>query len=63
MLEQGFLASTLCYVMYAHTKEHVESYLLAVDIAFSEIAEAISCSDINSRLKGQPATQGFKRLS
>ena len=27
MLEQGFLASNLCYAMYAHTPDHVNQYL------------------------------------
>ena len=35
MLEQGFLASSLYYAMYAHTDEHVHLYLEAVDKALS----------------------------
>ncbi|MDT8375578.1 MAG: aminotransferase class III-fold pyridoxal phosphate-dependent enzyme [Mariprofundaceae bacterium] len=63
MLEQGFLASTLCYAMYAHTEEHVKAYLAAADGAFTELADALRSGDIESRLKGMPSTQGFKRLT
>lgn len=63
MLEHGFLASTLCYAMYAHSQEHVNDYLTAVDIAFADMAEAISFDVLKCKLKGQPATQGFKRLT
>ncbi|NTW43222.1 MAG: aminotransferase class III-fold pyridoxal phosphate-dependent enzyme [Anaerolineaceae bacterium] len=63
MLEKGFLASTLFYSMYAHTKSHVDSYLIAVDEAFGEIAEACRMGDIEKRLEGKPASAGFKRLT
>ncbi len=63
MLEQGFLASNLCYVMYAHTSEHVNQYLGAVEKAFREIADAISKNDIEKRMKGAPSSTGFKRIA
>lgn len=63
MLAQGFLASTLFYAMYAHTEAHVASYLDAVRAAFDEIATAVHQGDLHSRLKGQPASSGFKRLT
>lgn len=63
MLEKGFLASTLFYAMYAHQKEHVEKYLNAVDEVFSEILEANKTGSLEKRLKGLPASAGFKRLT
>jgi len=63
MLERGFLASTLCYAMYAHSQEHVKDYLVAVDEAFAELADAMRSGDLELRLKGKPSTQGFKRLT
>ena len=63
MLERGFLASTLCYAMYAHTQDHVQAYLSAVDDSFAELASAIDAGDVDRRLKGKPSTQGFKRLT
>ncbi len=63
MLEKGFLASTAFYAMYAHTFEHVESYLVAVDEVFEEMSSSLRQSDIESRLEGQPCTAGFKRLT
>ncbi len=63
MLERGFLASTLFYAMYAHTESHVDSYLKAVDDVFSEISEACRAGNVKKKLKGKPATAGFKRLA
>ncbi len=63
MLEKGFLASTLFYAMYAHQAHHVEQYLQSVDEVFSEISEANQAGDIEKRLKGKPASAGFKRLT
>ncbi len=63
MLEQGFLASNLCYAMYAHTPEHVNQYLTAVEKAFREIVDAISNNDIEKRMKGAPSSTGFKRIA
>jgi glutamate-1-semialdehyde 2,1-aminomutase len=63
MLERGILASNLFYSMYAHMEQHVDQYLLAVDDAFTEISAAIRAREINKRLKGMPASAGFKRLA
>jgi len=63
MLEKGFLASTSFYSMYAHEPWHVESYLNATDEAFATIAEAHDRGDVEQRLKGKPATAGFKRIT
>jgi glutamate-1-semialdehyde 2,1-aminomutase len=63
MLEKGFLASNLFYAMYAHTQEHVETYLAAVDTAFSEISHIRSSGKIAENLKGKPSAVGFKRLT
>jgi glutamate-1-semialdehyde 2,1-aminomutase len=60
---EGFLASTSFYSMYAHKSKHVEGYLNAVADAFSVIAEANKKGDIEKRLKGKPASAGFKRLT
>lgn len=63
MLGKGFLSSTLFYAMYAHTEYHVDSYLKAVDESFGEISEAYRAGNIEKKLKGKPATAGFKRLN
>jgi len=63
MLERGFLASTLFYAMYAHQVHHVEQYLHAVNEVFAEISEAQNAGDVEKRLKGKPASAGFKRLT
>jgi glutamate-1-semialdehyde 2,1-aminomutase len=63
MIEQGFLASNLFYAMYAHQNHHVDQYLQAVDNAFAEIFDANHSGDLEKRLKGKPATAGFKRLT
>jgi glutamate-1-semialdehyde 2,1-aminomutase len=63
MLGYGFLASNLFYSMFAHTTQHVEQYLKAVDKAFSIIANAQQIKGIEKMLKGGPAGAGFKRLA
>jgi glutamate-1-semialdehyde 2,1-aminomutase len=63
MLEQGILASNLCYLMLAHTDEHVARYLEACDTAFAKIAEAKDKGNIAARLQGKPAISGFKRIA
>ena len=63
MLDQGFLASTIFYSMYAHTRANVEAYLVAADLAFSEIARAAKAEGISERLRGEPSASGFKRLA
>lgn len=63
MLEKGFLASNLFYSMYAHKEEHVAGYMKAVDSAFAEIVRSLQDGSLYGKLKGQPASVGFKRIS
>lgn len=63
MLEQGFLASTSFYSMYAHTEDHVSAYLAAADQAFAEIARVRARNEFEKALIGSPAASGFKRLN
>lgn len=63
MLEKGFLVSTLFYAMFAHQSHHVEQYLQSVDEIFSEISEANQAGNLEKRLRGKPATAGFRRLT
>jgi glutamate-1-semialdehyde 2,1-aminomutase len=63
MLEQGFLASNMYYAMYAHTVEHVDSYLAAADSAIGEIADAAKKDKLKERLQGKPSSAGFKRIA
>lgn len=60
MLDQGILASSLYYAMYAHTDEDVEFYLEKCGEAFAEIA---ATRDLDAVLRGQPSSSGFKRLA
>ena len=63
MLEQGFPASNLLYAMYAHTENHVRSYLEEVDKSFEEVARSIEHNDIDKKLIDKPSSIGFKRLA
>lgn len=63
MLEKGFLASNVFYAMYAHTNEHVERYLEAVETAFEDIRKALDDNSLDQQLKGKPSQQGFKRIA
>jgi glutamate-1-semialdehyde 2,1-aminomutase len=63
MLDKDFLASTSFYSMYAHRSEHVESYLRAVDEVFELVSGANKQGNVEKKLKGKPASAGFKRLT
>lgn len=63
MLDRGILASTSFYSMHAHTAQHVDSYLDAVDHSFAGIAKAVSAGTLTAELRGAPAASGFKRLA
>ena len=62
MLDRGFLASTSFYAMYAHTPEHVRTYLDATSEVFEELARLLETGNVEAHLTGKPATAGFKRL-
>lgn len=63
MLMRGFLATSSFYVTYAHTKDHVESYLSAVHEVLTIIAEALAAGNLESLLHGPVAHAGFRRLT
>jgi len=63
MLDEGFLASTSFYSMLAHTHEHVEAYLEALDRSFGELAVLLDKGELESSLIGPPAVAGFRRLT
>lgn len=63
MLKEGFLASTSFYAMYAHTLEHVESYLAAAKGVFERLAELAKSNSLSEYLEGKPSVAGFKRLT
>jgi glutamate-1-semialdehyde 2,1-aminomutase len=62
MLKRGFLASTACYPSLAHTEAVVDRFRSALGPVFRDIAEAVARKDIRSRLAGEPAHSGFRRL-
>jgi glutamate-1-semialdehyde 2,1-aminomutase len=63
MLGRGFLASGAFYSMYAHTKAHVDAYMVAADATFKDIADALKRDDLKSLLPGPTAHSGFARLT
>lgn len=63
MLDQGILASNLFYAMYSHENSHVQRYLVAMDIAFADLAECMRRDDIENHLRGLPSVSGFDRLN
>ncbi len=62
MLERGFLAGPAVYCTLAHTDEIVARYAAAVDDVFAEMARALDGGEIEKRLVGPPAHEGFRRL-
>jgi glutamate-1-semialdehyde 2,1-aminomutase len=63
MADEGILASTLYYPMWAHRDEHVRRYLDACDGTFARLAEAHASDGLAKRLRGAPAVSGFRRLN
>ena len=63
MLDEGFLATTAFYAMAAHTDEHVDRYLDAVDRSFAELSGLLNSGELMRSLTGPPAVAGFKRLT
>lgn len=63
MLEEGILASNMCYLMDAHSEADVDRYLAACDRSVAKLADAKKSGDIASRLIGAPSVSGFKRLA
>ena len=63
MMEHGFLASNTFYPMFAHTKKHLESYLVAADEVFGRIGQLKDSGGLRAALKGEPSVSGFKRMT
>jgi len=63
MLKRGFLATTVVYVSYSHTKKHVTDYLIAVDEVFGNIKRAIDQKKVIKMLHGPIAHSRFRRLT
>jgi len=62
MLEKGFLTGLLTFVTVAHTDAVLDKFEAAVDESFADLADAIAKGDVEKRLKGPQAHQGFRRL-
>ncbi|NLT23675.1 MAG: aminotransferase class III-fold pyridoxal phosphate-dependent enzyme [Syntrophorhabdus sp.] len=63
MLERGFLAAKAFYATYAHTGNHVDSYLSAVREVFPILVQTVDEGSVAARLKGPVAHTGFHRLT
>lgn len=63
MMDRGYLAYNQFKPSFAHTSEHVESYLKEVQEVFGILAKAIAQPDLRSRLRGPVAQRGFYRLA
>ncbi len=63
MLDRGYLAYNQFKPSFAHTSEHVESYLATVEEVFGLLAIAVAQPDLRSRLRGPIAQRGFYRLA
>ncbi|MCA9214935.1 MAG: aminotransferase class III-fold pyridoxal phosphate-dependent enzyme [Planctomycetales bacterium] len=63
MLECGFLASANCSLTLAHKDHHIDRYVEALDVVFSDLATAIACNDVHGRLRGPVKHYGFRRLA
>jgi glutamate-1-semialdehyde 2,1-aminomutase len=63
MLDRGILATGSFYAMWAHTDQHVDRYLEAVNQVFRDLRIAIDQNAVRQLLRGPVAHSGFKRLT
>lgn len=63
MLHRGFIASDAYYASYAHKKEHIDTYLEAVDEVFAIMSKAIKDNNYKELLLGPVCQGGFVRLA
>ena len=63
MLERGFLASSACYVTFAHSDLHFQQYANAVHNVFGLLREALCTDSVRQRLRGDVAHSDFRRLA
>jgi glutamate-1-semialdehyde aminotransferase len=63
MLDRGYLDTASVYVSFAHTEDHVRSYLAAQDEVFGILKDAIENHRLDNLLTGPIAHAGFKRLT
>jgi len=63
MIDEGILASTSFYSMYAHSPAHVQVYLEHVTTCFEELQKLCAKGTLLDELRGLPAKSGFSRLT
>ena len=63
MLDRGIFATGSFYAMWAHTDQHVDRYLEAVNQVFRDLRIAIDQNAVRQLLRGPVAHSGFKRLT
>jgi glutamate-1-semialdehyde 2,1-aminomutase len=63
MLDRGIIAGASFYSTWAHTDEHVDRYLDAVQAVFRHLKDAVDQKAVRQLLRGPVAHAGFKRLT
>ena len=63
MLKLGYLAGTVFFVSYAHTREHVDKYLKKLELVVSRLVKEIKNNSLNDLLDGDVCHGGFSRLN
>jgi len=63
MLGKGFLSSKTFYATYTHTKDHVATYLKALDEILNELTPYIKENKLEELPHGPITHSGFKRLT
>ena len=63
MLDHGFLTCGGFFPMLAHENHHVDQFLEACEMVFTEIRQAIQQGDVQQRIGGPVKHTGFRRLA
>jgi glutamate-1-semialdehyde aminotransferase len=62
MLKKGYLASTLTYISYAHSRKVINDFIVAAEEVIKETVKGIRENRIEEMLEGPICHSGFKRL-
>ncbi len=63
MMEQGFLVSSIYYLMHAHQPQQIKAMLLALELTLKELENHIQQQTLETVILSKQAQSGFARLA
>jgi glutamate-1-semialdehyde 2,1-aminomutase len=62
MMNEGFLISSVIYLMYAHQENHIRDFLEALERVLRDMEDIINAGKLGEHFNGQETQNGFSRL-